>query len=74
MNRNFFRNFFRNFSGQGQKPSDEAERSVFFWKALIQVAEKDIEQASRLRDCGLLVSAMERHDLAERRLKQISQD
>lgn len=68
-----FRNFFRNFSSP-KKLQDEAKRNVLFWQALVAEAEKDIEVASRQQDCALLVSAMERHDLAKRRLNQINQN
>ena len=69
----FFSNFFRNFS-EPEESQDEAKRSELFWQALVEQAEVDIRLASELQDCGLLVSAMERHDLAERRLKEVSQN
>ena len=49
----------------------ELERSAKFWKALMELAEDDLDIALKLNDDGFVETATERIDLAETRLEAV---
>jgi hypothetical protein len=67
----FFRKFFKS---RKSKKAQQRQRSVLFWEAMISLAEKDVLQATRLKDYGLLESAEERLEIAASRIEALNKD